>query len=138
MTTAMLSSVPSDQQTQACLDASAQADSYLRGRYALPLASWGQDVRRMTGYIACYMLMSARGFSSSSGADQLILQRYYEAVGTPGQPGSGWFVGVQRQTIHPDVTPAIAQPGDPVHDIPQVHSDPPRGWPRFYNGRSIV
>lgn len=131
---AMLASFPLAQQTQACLDASAVADSYLRGRYELPMLAWGTDLKRYTGYIAIYMLATTRGFNSQSGSDTLIVNRYYEAVGMPGQNGTGWFPGIQRQAIHPDVTPTIAQPGDAIHDVPQVSTSPRRGWERLGGG----
>ena len=112
--------ITTPQQVAACVAASERADSYLRGRYALPLLSWGQDVVMMTAYIAVYLLMSARGYNPSSGADNTIRERYEDAI--------KWFEGIQRQAVHPDVTPAVAQPGDPVHDLPQVQSSPQRGW----------
>ena len=115
-------------QLQACKDASEEMDSYFRGRYALPLSQWGTDVRRHTAYIAIYLLMAGRGYAPKAGADTLILQNYYKVVGYPDRPGSGWAVGVQRQSIHPDVTPAQPQPGDVIHDIPQVITSPQRGW----------
>lgn len=119
------------QQSQACLDATEQADSYLRGRYALPLLSWGNDVTRNTAYIACFLLLSgAVGFAPQAGADTNVLHNYYSAVGWPDRPGTGWFVGIQRQAIHPDVTPSVAQPGDAVRDVPQVFCAPTRGWVR--------
>ena len=40
------------QQQQACLDATEEADAYIRGRYTLPLLLWGTDLRRYTAYIA--------------------------------------------------------------------------------------
>lgn len=134
----VLNSTTVAQQTQACLDATEEADSFLRGRYALPLLAWGNDVRRMTAYIACYLLMTVRGFSSAAGSDSLITQRYYESKGTPGVPGSGWFPCIQRQSIHPDVTPSVTQPGDPVHDLPQVRTSQIRGWQQYRCGKPVV
>jgi phage gp36-like protein len=125
---AALAPIATAVQDQACIDASSTADSYLRGRYGLPLSAWGQDLRRYTAHVAIYLLMTGRGFSPQGGADRQITERYYAAVGWPDRPGSGWFPGVQRQSIHPDVTPAQALPGDPVHDVPQIASSPPRGW----------
>ena len=117
------------QQLQACNDATEEADSYLRGRFALPLLSWGSDVTRMTAYIACYLLaMGPIGMAPQSGSDSNITQNYYRAVGWPDRPGTGWFPGVQRQAIQPDVTPSTPQPGDAVHDVPQVFTSIQRGW----------
>src|ERR1700678_4126417 len=118
-----LTNVLSSQQTAACIAASERADSYMRGRYALPLSQWGQDVTMMTAYIAVYLLMAARGYNPASSSDVTIRQNYEDAI--------KWFEGVQRQNVHPDVTPAIAQPGDPTHDLPQVQTSPQRGWLTF-------
>lgn len=135
---AVLSLFTPPQQEQACIDASSEADSYMRGRYALPLSAWGSDVTKYTSWIACYLLMQLIGFAPQAGSDKLIVERYYQAVGWPDRPGTGWFPGVQRQAIHPDVTPAIATPGDPGHDLPQVRTEPQRGWQQFRNGKPVV
>jgi len=117
------------QQQQACLDATEEMDSYIRGRYALPLQAWGNDLTRYTAYVAIYLLMSGPiGWAPQAGTDDNIRTNYYRAVGWPDRPGTGWAVGVQRQSIQPDVTPAVAQPGDPVHDVPQVFTSQQRGW----------
>lgn len=127
------------QQLQACIDASEIADSYLRGRYTLPLVAWGADVRTYTGWIAWYLLMAGRGFNSGAGADRLIVERYYMAIGNPNAPGTGWFPGIQRQAIHPDVTPSVAPGQDPGHDVPSVSTNPQRGWAQFNRaGRPVV
>ena len=104
----------------ACQQASELADSYLRGRYALPLLAWGGDITYRVAQIAVYMALAARGYDPSTGADETIRKNYEDAV--------KWFEGVQRQSVHPDVTPSVAQPGDPVHDLPQVQTSPQRGW----------
>lgn len=134
-----LSTTTAPQQLQACIDASEMADSYIRGRYTLPLLAWGSDVRMYTAWVACYLLMSGRGFNSGAGADRNIVDRYYLAVGNPGAPGSGWFPGIQRNSIHPDVTPTIPPTQDAVHRMPQVQSQPPRGWQqRNILGKPVV
>lgn len=135
---ATLSLVPIPVQVQACLDASARADSYMRGRYTLPLLAWGTDVTAMTAYIAWYLMMDQIGWAPQAGSDVNIKSRYYEAVGYPDRPGSGWYPGVQRQAIEPDVTPSVAVGADPAHDGPQVQSLPVRGWQQVKNGRSSV
>jgi hypothetical protein len=129
-----------DQQLQACNDATEEADSYMRGRYPMPLQAWGTDVTRMTAYIAIYLLaFGPIGIAPQSGADANITQNYYRAVGWPDRPGTGWFPGVQRQAIQPDVTPTIPVGQDPVHDMPQVSSQPLRGWSQFNaRGRPVV
>jgi hypothetical protein len=129
---ATLNQATPTQQSQACLDATEEADSYIRGRYALPLLAWGNDLTRYTAYIAVYLLMTGPiGMAPQAGADSNITTNYYRAVGWPDRPGTGWFPGIQRQAIQPDVTPSIAVGADPGHDAPQVQSQPPRGWQQF-------
>ena len=135
---AVLSLSSAGQQQQACDDASQEADSYLRGRYQLPLAAWGNDITRYTSWIACYLLAQLVGFAPQAGSDKLIVERYYQAVGWPDRAGTGWFPGIQRQAIHPDVTPALASPGNPVYDLPQVNTSQMRGWQQSRNGKPVV
>ena len=126
------------EQTQACLDATEEADSYMRGRFALPLLTWGNDLTRYTAYIAIYLLSTGPiGLAPQAGADSNITPNYYRAVGWPDRPGTGWFPGIQRQAIHPDVTPTVAQPGDPVHDVPQVFTSQQRGWNQRF-GKPVI
>jgi Protein of unknown function (DUF1320) len=128
------------QQLQACNDATEEADSYMRGRFQMPLLDWGNDVRRYTAYIAIYLLMSGPiGWAPQAGTDSNITTNYYRAVGWPDRPGTGWFPGIQRQAIQPEVTPSVAVGQDPIHDAPQVSSNEPRGWQQFNrNGRPVV
>jgi phage gp36-like protein len=127
---AALVNISNGEQVAACQAASEKADSYMRGRYALPLSSWGSDVTMHTAYIAVYLLMSARGYNPSAGADETFRLRYEDAV--------AWFEGIQRQAVHPDVVPAVAQPGDPIHDLPRVITSPQRGWQYMRNGKPVV
>ncbi len=116
------------QQQQACLDATEEMDSYFRGRYTLPLLEWGNDVTKFTAYVAINNLAELIGYAPQAGSDNIIKTNYYRAVGWPDRPGSGWGPGVQRQAIHPDVTPSIAVGQDPTCNLPQVESLPRRGW----------
>lgn len=134
----VLSLTTTEQQTQACDDASIEADSYMRGRYTLPLLDWGSDVTRYTSWIAVYLLCQLIGFAPQAGSDRLIVERYYQAVGWPDRPGTGWFPGIQRQAIHPDVTPSVPIGSDAVHDLPQVRTSPTRGWQQTVNGKPVV
>ena len=118
-----LSDVSLPEQTAACVAASERADSYMRGRYSLPLLSWGQDVTMMTAYVAVYMLMSARGYNPSAGADDMIRVRYEDAI--------KWFEGIQRQNTHPDVTPSVALGQNAGPDLPQVRTSPQRRYQEF-------
>ncbi len=128
------------QQQQACLDATDEADSYIRGRFTLPLLVWGSDLTRYTAYIAIYLLMSGPiGWGATGGnPDQNITTNYYRAVGWPDRPGSGWFPSIQRQAVHPDVTPSIPVGSDHQHDAPQVQSQPSRGWQQMRRGKPVV
>lgn len=128
------------QRIQACIDATEEIDSYIRGRYTMPLLDWGTDLRRMTAYVAIYLLMSGPiGWAATGGnPDANIMTNYYRAVGWPDKPGTGWAPGVQRQAIQPDVTPSIAVGQDAKHDAPQVSSQAPRGWYQSRGGRSVI
>ena len=108
------------QQVTACIQASELADSYMRGRYQLPLLAYGPDLTYRTAIIAVYMLLQARGMNPAAGADDRIRLNYEDSI--------RWFEGIQRQAVHPDVTPSVAQPGDSTYDLPQVQSAPQRGW----------
>ncbi len=121
------------QQQQACLDASEEADALgFRNRGTLPLLTWGNDVRRMAAYIAIYLLMSGPiGGAAGAGAkgiDQNITTNYWRAVGWPDRPGTGFFPGIGRQAIQPDVTWTVPTQADTQHAAPQVTTNPPRGW----------
>ena len=136
---ATLNLATSAAQLQACLDATEEADSYMRGRYTLPLLAWGNDVTRYTAYIAIYLLMSGPiGWAPQAGTDDNIRTNYYRAVGWPDRPGTGFFPGIQRQAVQPDVTPSIAVGQDPTCDAPQVSTNQPRGWQQFRGGRPVV
>lgn len=111
------------QQNAACIQASEIADSYMRGRYQLPLLAWGTDLTYRVAIIAVYLLLQARGMNPAAGADDRIRLNYEDSI--------RWLEGVQRQSVHPNVTPSVPQPGDPVHDLPQVHTQPMRGWTQF-------
>jgi len=135
---AVLNLTTNGQQLQACDDASTEADSYLRGRYELPLSEWGSDVTKYTAWIACYLLAQLIGFAPQTGSDRLIVERYYQAVGWPDRAGTGWFPGIQRQAIHPDVTPANPSPGNATYDLPQVRSAQMRGWQQNRGGKPVI
>lgn len=130
-----LATVP--QQQQACLDATGELDSYFRGRYALPLLAWGTDVKKFTAYIAIKNIAELVGYAPQASSDSNIRSQYYQVVGWPDRPGTGWGPGVQRQAIHPDVTPSVAQPGDAVHDVPQVFTSQQRGWNQRFGPQRV-
>jgi hypothetical protein len=135
---ATLSLATAAQQQQACTDATNRADAYMNGRYAMPLLEWSSDVTTNTAYIAIFLLMGMIGFAPQAGSDDNILRNYYTAIGGGPYREPGFFPGIQAQRVHPSVTPSVPIGSDPGHDAPQVMSDPPRGWPQFRNGRSVV
>jgi phage gp36-like protein len=113
-----LSSIPMPAQIAACGAASEQLDSYFRGRYPLPLLTWGTDVTMMASYVAAKLMLEQRGTRPMSGADDTTERNYDRAI--------AWAQGVQRQTVHPDVT-FTAQPQ--TYAFPMVSSpNRLRGW----------
>jgi phage gp36-like protein len=109
----------SDPTLQAELDAaSTLADSYLRGRYALPLVTYDVELTMNVCWLAAFNIMAARGYNPETGADSIYLDRFNRAT--------QWLRDVQRQQIHPNVTP---QPvNDATYGFPQVNTATPRGW----------
>ena len=131
------------QQLQACIDATSRADSYLRGRYEMPLLDWEADLTVYTAYIAIFILMNGPiGMAPQAGADSNVGRNYCSAVGGPdpltGAKIVGWFEKVQRQAIQVNLTPSIAVGSDPGHDAPQVSSQPRRGWQQVRGGKPVV
>jgi phage gp36-like protein len=80
--------------------ASREVDTYLRGRYLLPLTAWGSEITKATCVLAAYALMAVRGFNPQSGADVILSDRYNATI--------KWLTLVQKQQAHPDVTPTQA------------------------------
>jgi phage gp36-like protein len=107
-----LGALSTDQQNAALSSASEVVDSYLRGRFSLPLTAWGVDITEATCRIAAYNLMNIRGYNPASAADVNLLDRYTAAI--------SWLRDVQRQAAHPNVTPQQAATPDWVQ--PFVYS----------------
>ena len=62
--------------------AQGQIDSYLRGRYRLPLvAPYPPEIIETECKLAAYSFLSNRGFDPEAGANQNIVLRYKDAVG---------------------------------------------------------
>jgi phage gp36-like protein len=124
-----LANVPYASQLAACAAASEKADSYMRGRYSLPMVAVGTDVVMHTAFLAGKILLSTRGYNPAAGADDRIEKQWDDAV--------RWFEGIQRQSVHPDVTPSGSSPGgsgNPAFDLPQVITQPQRGWQQTSGG----
>lgn len=118
-----------DQKNNELEAASRYVDSFLRGRYLLPLVSWGVEITEATCKIAAYNLMNVRGYNPASGADMNLETRYNAAV--------AWLTLVQKQQAHPNVTltpdktPDINQPqviSSSVVDLSTGAKAPNRGW----------
>lgn len=104
---------------QAELDAaSTVADSYLRGRYPNGISTWDVDLSINVCYLAAYSIMAARGYNPEQGADSTYRDRWVAAT--------EWFKGVQRQAIHPNITPNPT--GTTLGTFPTVMTACERGW----------
>ena len=112
--------VSQDEQMAACVAASATADSYFRGRYPLPFATFDVDITMRVAHVAIWLVLSSRGNNPEAGRDDQIDERYKEAV--------AWFGAVQRQAAHPNVT--VTQVNPPRYSFPAVITSPTRGWTR--------
>lgn len=128
------------QQIQACTDATSEADAYLSNRYAMPLLAWDSELTKYTAYVAVFNLMNLIGFAPQAGSDKGLTRNYIMAVGgeLEGVRYDGWFPRVQRQALVLNVTPSVPTGQDPIHDAPQVSSEPVRGWQQVRAGRSVV
>jgi len=114
-----------------CLAASGKADSFMRSRYTIDnggLLTWGTEITMHVAWIATYITFSAMGYDSENGSDRQIADRYYQAVGYPDRPGSGYFPGIERQRIHPLVTFNTPNPPNQFSS-PMVVSNTPRFQP---------
>lgn len=131
--TAIPASITAPMLVNACIQGSARADAYMRGRYPMPITGsvaggpgvFDPALVMNVAYIAAYIVMSLRGFQPNAEADRLIVANYYSAIGNPEIPGSGFFPGVERQNIHLDVT--FAAPQSPKYNLPAVTTSPSRG-----------
>lgn len=91
---------------KALLWASGVADSYLRKRYALPLVSWGEDLRSAVGELAQWKLFGRRGVRPGSGNNEIAEKRYDDAV--------TWFRDVAKGLVEiecVDSTPLVDENG---------------------------
>lgn len=64
----------------AILAASKTIDGYLRSRYKLPLAAWGEDIRLICARLAVYQLIVVRGFNAGRAGDEQIQAQYESAM----------------------------------------------------------
>ena len=117
---ATFGSLSSTVQQQAIDEACTMVDGYLRGRYQLPLLAWDTDLKRVVAVIAAKNLLDIRGHNPNTGSDQVISERYGWAI--------DWLKGVQRGSVHPNVTPYAAEPGTKYAQPQAISARLPRGW----------
>jgi len=103
------------------------AMDYLRGRGQLPLLEpVPLSLVQKVCHIAAYNIMRNRGFSPTADADSTIKDAYYEAVGYPDRPGSGWLPAVQKQAIHPVLVFSASPTPENGYRFPTVIIQPNR------------
>ncbi len=95
--------------------ASTLADGYLRARYVLPLAAYGDDLTQAVCAVAAASLMTTLGLDPESPMAALIRERAREA--------RRWFEMVAAKRIHPSITEGGAHV-----DGATVISPAARGW----------
>ena len=82
---------------QAALDAAnAEADSYLSGRFKLPITVWGMDIRLHVCARAAYTMLVVRGYNPDDGSDKNVLDRATQAL--------TWLKAISAGDITPNVT----------------------------------
>jgi phage gp36-like protein len=111
-----LANVPTTVQDNALQAASGLIDSYIGGRYTLPLTTWGQDLLRACCVIAAYDLLTSRGFGMVNGPDDNIRLRYLDII--------KWL-----EDIRDGETPISGGGGSSATaGAPVVYSSPLREW----------
>jgi phage gp36-like protein len=104
--------------TSAIDAASKKADSYLRNRFSVPLASWGLDLTQAICAMAAYELVaSLLLFQPEAGANQILVARNEAAI--------KWLREIADGHATPEGVTSSAPAG--VTDV-TVSSDEPRGW----------
>jgi phage gp36-like protein len=96
--------------------ASAQMDTYLRGRHTLPMVSPPLELVRAECVIAAYDLLSVRGFDPEEPADKNVLIRYEKTF--------KWLrmiaEGVINLAVDADSTPGVNDGGPIVASKPRA------------------
>src|ERR1700722_9455793 len=112
-----LNRVSQDVQMQSCVSASVTLDAYFRGRYPLPFITYDVDITMRAAHIAIWLCLSNVGRNPEAIWDDQIDKRYEEAI--------RWAEGVQRQSIHPNVT--LISVSAPQFSLPAVLTHCRRG-----------
>jgi phage gp36-like protein len=95
-------SVARDVMASACLAATEEAMTYLKGRFTPPILSWGMDLTKHVAKMAGFDVMSHRGFQPG-GFDELIVKGRDDAI--------AYLKMVQKNDLQP---PAIID-ADPAN-----------------------
>jgi hypothetical protein len=127
-----LQDVSSAQQLIACQQANAMADDYISSRWTMPLIQWPVSFVFYSACFGVWLCLKTRGMNPEAGADEYWKVEYDAA--------HEYFRNIQRTNLTPyGLIPGAASPGDPTHDLPQVISQPQRGWSTFsLRGRPSV
>lgn len=100
-----------------CITISSEADGYLNGSFELPLAAWGQSLRKHCAALAAAMLFRRRG-CDPQGPDKLVFDSEATSI--------SWFKMIANGRMKPpeiiDSTPEAFEGGS------VVVSNPSRGW----------
>lgn len=92
-----------DDELEAGLEAACgHVDSYLSGRFTLPLAVHGQSITRAVCIVAAYDLLTGRGFNpANQGDDSSQLDKRYKSI-------EDWLEKVAKGEVTPVVTDSSA------------------------------
>jgi hypothetical protein len=108
----------------ACQQASDLADGWgFRVRYGnnTPvLLAWDTATTLMTAKLAAAIALGARGYNPAAGADNIVQVFWNQA--------EDYFKGIGHQSITPNVTPNVTMNQNAGPDLPQVSTQPQRGW----------
>jgi phage gp36-like protein len=113
-----LPGITSDDKLAAIGAASARADSYLAARFALPLTSWGDDLRQVVCTIAAFELIAGQvGFNPEAGGNIVLVDRKDDAI--------RWLEQVSRNHVTPSgITDSSVSSRTDAFSA----SNTPRGW----------
>jgi phage gp36-like protein len=113
---AALAAFSSGDQLAALERASRVADSYIRSRSAVPLGTWGADLRAAVCDLAAYQLLTRLGFDSAD-EGSAFRKRFDDALAWLRDVAKG-VASVSGDATTPAPTPAA-----------RVRTSPRRGWP---------
>lgn len=100
---------------------------FVQKRKALPLLSWGSDLKNACCEIAAYKLMGKRGYAPGSGGNQVLRDGYDDAI--------AWLRDISRgiaelvDCVDSSSTPTVDEAG------PLTASDPIVNWNYQTRGR---